>query len=105
MGQWSGGHRTPWRHARNPANADKAGYCVRAAATSSERIHYLTLVPLPGHSRSVALSRVCDTPSSDWIKQAERSTELLHCFQRPVSPLWFHAEPGAAWIALMLRTT
>ncbi len=51
---------------------------------------------LPGHSRSVALSRVCDTPSSDWIKEAERSTELLHCFQRPVSPLWFHAEPGAA---------
>jgi hypothetical protein len=38
LGQWSGGHRTPWRHARNPASADKAGYCVRAAAEGLDGI-------------------------------------------------------------------
>jgi len=28
LGQWSCGHRTPWGHARNPASARKAYYCV-----------------------------------------------------------------------------
>jgi hypothetical protein len=52
--------------------------------------------PLLGHTRSAALSPVREMPSSDWIKEAERNTELLNCFHRPVFFLQFHAEPSAA---------